>query len=257
MENLESESLINKNEKKEENINILKSDTNENEINTEEVEKEGEFSTNFEENIDLTEEEKNLRKNYLKKISKKEALYRSILLGNTSILLKLYSFLSNILENYIDFQIINYKSDAITSITKKDLDKFIFSIKYLLLFNIIIKVYDLVEKKIYNMLSNTLTHPNIMLENFLFKKDIEFFDLYKTGELFYKINEHKDYPFFNIFEILLKTFEYLFKIFYFGKQLFKDYFEMGLISSILTLLQYALEPYINSLYDNSDEMITN
>ena len=256
MENLESESLINKNEKKEENMNILKSDTNENEINTEEVEKEGEFSTNFEENIDLTEEEKNLRKNYLKKISKKEALYRSILLGNTSILLKLYSFLSNILENYIDFQIINYKSDAITSITKKDLDKFIFSIKYYLLFNIIIKVYDLVEKKIYNMLSNTLTHPNIMLENFLFKKDIEFFDLYKTGELFYKINEHKDYPFFNIFEILLKTFEYLFKIFYFGKQLFKDYFEMGLISSILTLLQYALEPYINSLYDNSDEMIT-
>ena len=103
MENLESESLINKNEKKEENINILKSD--ENEINTEEAEKEGEFSTNFEENIDLTEEEKNLRKNYLKKISKKEALYRSILLGNTSILLKLYSFLSNILENYIDFQI--------------------------------------------------------------------------------------------------------------------------------------------------------
>ena len=71
MENLESESLINKNEKKEENINILKS--YENEINTEEAEKEGEFSTNFEENIDLTEEEKNLRKNYLKKISKKRS----------------------------------------------------------------------------------------------------------------------------------------------------------------------------------------
>ena len=73
MENLESESLINKDEKKEENVNILKNDTNENEINTEEVEKEGEFSTNFEENIDLTEEEKNLRKNYLKKISKKRS----------------------------------------------------------------------------------------------------------------------------------------------------------------------------------------
>ena len=255
MENLESESLINKNEKKEENINILKNDNPGNKINSEETEKEGEFSTNFEDNIDLTEEEKNLRKNYLKKVSKKEALFRSIYLGNAGIFLKLFSFLSDIIENYIDFRLITYKSDAITSITKKDLDKFNFSIKYLLLFNLIMKLYNYFYKKIFDKLSKTLIKPNIMLENFLFKKDIEFFDLYKTGELFYKINEHCDYPMFNIFEIFLKVFEYIFKIFYFGKQLFKDYFEMGLISSILTILQYSLEPYINSLYDNTDEMI--
>ena len=105
MENLESESLLNKNEKKEENINILKNDNTDNKINSEETEKEGEFSTNFEDNIDLTEEEKNLRKNYLKKVSKKEALFRSIYLGNAGIFLKLFSFLSDIIENYIDFRL--------------------------------------------------------------------------------------------------------------------------------------------------------
>ena len=162
MENLESESLINKNQKKEENINILKNDNTGNKINSEETEKEGEFSTNFEDNIDLTEEEKNLRKNYLKKVSKKEALFRSIYLGNAGIFLKLFSFLSDIIENYIDFRLITYKSDAITSITKKDLDKFNFSIKYLLLFNLIMKLYNYFYKKIFDKLSKTLIKPNII-----------------------------------------------------------------------------------------------
>ena len=89
MENLTSELLINKNEK---NIDNLNNNISEKEIkeeidNSKEIEKEGELGTNFEEEIDLTEDEKILRKNYLKKISKKEALYRSMILGKNSLII--------------------------------------------------------------------------------------------------------------------------------------------------------------------------
>ena len=73
MENLYPELLINKNEKREEiEKNIISEKEAKEEIdNSKEVEKEGELGTNFEEEIDLTEDEKKLRKNYLKKFSKK------------------------------------------------------------------------------------------------------------------------------------------------------------------------------------------
>ena len=86
-----------------------------------------------------------------------------------------------------------------------------------------------------------------MLENFLFKKDIEFFDLFKTGELFNKVNDNSDYPYFNIFDTVSKTFSYTVKIGYFGYYLFKDYFEMGFIYTLIIIIQSSLEPY-NIIY---------
>ena len=181
MENLAPESLSNKNE---ENKNILEKEITEDKTNPEDIEKKGEFSTNFAEEFDLTEEEKKLRKNYLKKITKKEALWRSIKLGKRALYLRIYSFLMEILREIVDFQETKNKSDAINAITTKDLDKFISSIKYLIYAMIISKILQYIDTRIYNLLTDAFTSKNIMLENFLFKKDIEFFDLYKTGELF-------------------------------------------------------------------------
>ena len=256
MENLTKESLINKNqnEEKTNNKKISENKIKENLINLDEMEKEGEFSTNFAETIDFSDEEKKLRKNYLKKISKKEALYRSTILGKRTLLIKLYSLLMDIIRDFIDIKETTNKSETIKAITEKNLDNFISSIKYLIFWMIIWKIIHNIEVKIYNYLSDIIS-KNIMLENFLFKKDIEFFDLYKTGELFNKVNEHYDYPYFNIIDICSKSLTYIFKIFYFGYYLFKDFFEMSLINTILILLQYLMEPYINSLYDTTEDMV--
>ena len=256
MENLTKESLINrnKNEEKANSEKTLENKIKENLINLDEMEKEGEFSTNFAETIDFSEEEKKLRKNYLKKISKKEALYRSTILGKRTLLIKLYSLLMDIIRDFIDIKETTNKSETIKAITEKNLDNFISSIKYVIFWMIIWKIIHNIEVKIYNYLSDIIS-KNIMLENFLFKKDIEFFDLYKTGELFNKVNEHYDYPYFNIIDICSKSLTYIFKIFYFGYYLFKDFFEMSLINTILILLQYLMEPYINSLYDTTEDMV--
>ena len=256
MENLSPESLINKVKDKKENQNKNNNDKIiEEEDKNKEIEKEGELDTNFEENIDLTEEEKKLRKNYLKKIAKKEALYRSMILGKRALVIKFYTLIIEILQDILNIKEVKYKSDAINSITNKDLNKFIISIKYLIFALILNKITSFFERKLYNIISEKFSSKNIMLENFLFKKDIEFFDLFKTGELFNKVNEHGDYPYFNIFDICTKTFSYSLKVGYFGYYLYKDYFEMAVIYTVIIIIQSLLDPYISSLSENIDEIV--
>ena len=256
MENLSPESLINKVKDKKENKNKNNNDKIiEEEDKNKEIEKEGELDTNFEENIDLTEEEKKLRKNYLKKITKKEALYRSMILGKRALVIKFYTLIMEILQDILNIKEVKYKSDAINSITNKDLNKFIISIKYLIFALILNKITSFFERKLYNIISEKFSSKNIMLENFLFKKDIEFFDLFKTGELFNKVNEHGDYPYFNIFDICTKTFSYSLKVGYFGYYLYKDYFEMAVIYTVIIIIQSLLDPYISSLSENIDEIV--
>ena len=251
MENLASESIKNKNEEEKSSEEKIK----DNENNLEEVEKEGEFSTHFEEKIDLTEEEKELRKNYLKKVSKKEAIYYSLLLSKNSLFVKLYTFFMDILKEVLDFKEVKYKSDAINSITAKDLDKFLFSMKCLIMVYLFNKIFNFIENKIFNLIHEKFDEKNIMLENFLFKKDIEFFDIFKTGELFNKVNENEKYPYFNLIDTCTKIGTLTFKIGYFGYYLFRDYFEMGLVYFIIIVIQNIMEPYINSVYSVFDDVV--
>ena len=89
-----------------------------------------------------------------------------------------------------------------------------------------------------------------MLENFLFKKDIEFFDLFKTGELKDKISSYSSFPFFNIIDTCLRILEYIFKLCYFGYNLYKRFFEMSIAYIIIITIQSLLEPlFFSALID--------
>lgn len=252
MENLSRETITNKKEK---NYNKESLEKEENINNSEEDEKDGEFSTNFAENFELTEEEKNLRKNYLKKLTKKEALWRSIVLGKKKYFLKVYTFFMEILNEFISIKDTKYKAEAINSITSKNLDNFISCIKYQILLLFIQKIIHKVDENLINIIFEKFSSQNIMLENFLFNKDIEFFDLYKTGELYDKVNENEDYPYFNIFDTLSQIVKHIFKIFYFGYYLFMNYFEMSIIYTIIIIAQNAFQPYISSFYSNTEELV--
>ena len=175
MENLSPESIIKKNEENKENKNenLTDKEIKEDENKIKEVEKEGELGTNFEEDIDLTEEEKKLRKNYLKNISKKEALYRSIILGKGALIIKFYNLFMELFQEFLNIKEVTYKSDAINSITKKDLDTFIMSIKYLIITIIILKIINLIERKLHEFISEKFSEKNIT-EIYELKKNILF-----------------------------------------------------------------------------------
>jgi len=264
MENLKEESLINKNEKNKEIIekemqseegNEKKGQENiENNINKEENEKEGVFSTDFAGTIELTEEERNMRKNYLKKITKKEAVIRSITLGKKTYFLKIYNFLLGLLNDYLNIKETKYKSDSINAITAKDLDAFMISIKYYITTIIISRLVNVLDDNLLKFISNDNT-KNIMLENFLYKKDMVFFDLFKTGELMNKVQNYSDYPYFSLLDTITRIFEYIFKIFYFGYYLYKDYFEMSVIYIVIVVIQVILEPYVYTQIENNEELV--
>ena len=192
MEKLKSEKIINKNtDKKSDEEKVEKSNidnNNNNKIENEENnKKEGVFSTEFTEKIELTEEERKLRQNYLKKVTTKETIIRSIFLGKKQLLFKLYSFIMGIISNILRIQETKYKSNAVNAITSKDLDKFIYSVKYLIITTISTLTIEFIGDFVYKKLTQGSGSRNIMLKNFLYKKDIVFFDLFKTGELSNKV----------------------------------------------------------------------
>ena len=250
MENLSSEKLINKNEKSKEALdkkineeNKENNNIDKNIDNEEENKKEGVYSTDFADKIELTEEERNLRQNYLKKVTKKDAIIRSIYLGKKAYISKLISFIMNIIYDILNIKGAKYKSDAVNSITAKDLDKFLYSVKYHVITTVTSKILNILE---YNIIQNFFNNNsnNILLKNILYKKDMVFFDLFKTGELNNKVQTYQDYPYFNIIDTCSRIGEYIFKIFYFGYYLYKDFFEMSIICIIIILIQTAFEPYV-------------
>ena len=263
MELLSKEKLINKDEKnqsiiEEKNNNkdiINESSKNENKENKEnkenEHEKEDIFNTEFTEKIELTEEERNLRNNYLKKVTKMQAIRRSIYLGRKAYYSKLYNFLINIVYNIISYKETKYKADAVNAITSKDLDKFYYSLKYHIISTVIFKSLNYLDEKVFKYLTEDL-NSNIMLQNFLFKKDIEFFDLFKTGELNNKVSSYSSFPYFNIIDTISRIGEYIFKIFYYGYYLYKDFFEMSFVSIVIIILQTVLEPFIYVAMDGEE-----
>ena len=259
MENLSSEKLINKNEKikseenKGENENKNNEEDKNNSINEKEEEKEKEvFSTDFAEKIELTEEERKLRQNYLKKVSKKEAIIRSLILGKKAYYSKLYNFLISIVYSIINYKITKYKADAINSITSKDINTFTISVLYHILHTAIFKIINIIDDSIFKFLSKAFESNNIMLENLLFKKDIEFFDLFKTGELNNKVSAYPNFPYFNIIDTFTKIGEYIFKLFYYGYYLYKDFFEMSGIYIFIIVLQIILEPFVYVKVNNEE-----
>ena len=238
MENLSSEKLINKKEKPELNIQEEKKEDYE-----EENKKEGMLSTDFEENIELTDEERNLRQNYLKKITKKEALIRSIILAKKQYFGKLYNFIINIIFNVMSMKETRYRAQAINAITAKDLNQFMISVKKLFITSLLFKFITFIDNNICKHFIKGLYRGNILLENFLLKKDIEFFDLYKTGELIDKISVFPSFPTFSIIDELCRLIEHIFRLFYFGYYLYKDYLEMSIAYVIIMIAQTILKPF--------------
>jgi hypothetical protein len=145
--------------------------------------KEGVFSRDFAEKIELTEEEKKLRQMYLKNLTTKETIIRSIILGKTTLSFKLLHFIIGVIFNFLRIREAKYKSDAINAITSKDLDMFIYSIKYHLIITVLDKSLMYIQNIIFIKQILGFGSDNILLKNFLFEKDMVFFDLFWTPYL--------------------------------------------------------------------------
>jgi hypothetical protein len=225
MENLGKEELRNLNSFLKENKNNFndKDNGNKNEKNPEKLLK------TLEKRVMFSKNEKALRDKYLIKYTKKEIFLRSFILGKKNMMIKIGQYICSILMEILKFRETFYNTELIKVLSNKQFENFnklIISYFIVIIINEIIYEIDFyLNKKLTDVSQN-----NVLLENLL-KKDMEFYDVFKTGELCDKANYYGAFPYYDIVGETLNFIKNIITFIYSGYYLYKNFFLMGIIST--------------------------
>ena len=218
-----------------------KSNNNEEIKNTKNPEK---LLKTLERRVMFSENEKILRDKYLKKYSKKEIFLRSFSLGKKNMLIKIVQYICRILMEVFKFKESFYNSEIIKILSNKEFNLFY---KLIIPYFIIIILHEIIyEVDFYlNKILTDVSKQNVLLENLL-KKDMDFFDVFKTGELCDKANYYGSFPYYDIVGEILNFFKNIVTFIYSGYYLYKNFFLMGVISTTFFFIKLFINPYVNN-----------
>ena len=246
MENLGKEELRNLNSFLKENKNNFndKDNVNKNEKNPEKLLK------TLEKRVMFSKNEKALRDKYLRKYTKKEIFLRSFILGKKNMIIKIGQYICSILMEILKFRETFYNTELIKVLSNKQFENFnklIISYFIVIIINEIIYEIDFyLNKKLTDVSQN-----NVLLENLL-KKDMEFYDVFKTGELCDKANYYGAFPYYDIVGETLNFIKNIITFIYSGYYLYKNFFLMGIISTFFFFVRLFISPYINNAINISE-----
>ena len=246
MENLGKEELRNLNSFLKENKNNFndKDNGNKNEKNPEKLLK------TLEKRVMFSKNEKALRDKYLIKYTKKEIFLRSFILGKKNMIIKIGQYICSILMEILKFRETFYNTELIKVLSNKQFENFnklIISYFIVIIINEIIYEIDFyLNKKLTDVSQN-----NVLLENLL-KKDMEFYDVFKTGELCDKANYYGAFPYYDIVGETLNFIKNIITFIYSGYYLYKNFFLMGIISTFFFFVRLFISPYINNAINISE-----
>ena len=202
----------------------------------------------LEKNVMFSENEKKLRDKYLKKYTKKEIFIRSLKLGKKNLLIRIIQYILRMIKDVVlKFKINDYNVELVKKLENKSFENYMkdLSIYFILiLINIIIYEIDYyLELKIKDV-----SKQNVLLENLL-KKDMEFFDVFKTGELCDKCNYYGWFPGFDFIGTFLNFIKHIGTLFYSGYFLYNHFFTMGIISILFFFAGLFINPNLNKKVD--------
>ena len=198
----------------------------------------------LERSVTFSENEKNLRNKYLRKYTKKEIFLRSIKLGKRNMFIKVIQYIISIIKEVLRFKEANYHSEIIKKLTSKEFDNFMHIVTwYLVLILINIVLYEI--NFYLNSILKDVSKHNILLENLL-KKDMEFYDVFKTGELVDKCNYYGAYPYYDVIGSSLNFIKNIGTLIYSGYYLYTNFLTMGIISLMFFFLKLFINPYFNN-----------
>ena len=190
------------------------------------------------ENADFESEEEKLKKssaNY----SKTQLLVKSLKVSLLNWKYILYSRLTSIFFDILDMHIPVQRGliiDCITDKSKNHLlyQNFITVVKFIIIKLVFQLIFHYIQ--LYFINDSFYDYKDTLLED-IAKKDIEFYDLYKTGELLEKLrNAEKVYEKNMVFQIL-KDLQHTIKIIYLSFFLMNTNLKLSLISLILVFVQ--------------------
>ena len=229
MENLSEETIKNlESEKKEEKI-IKKASL---------LRRESTLDNNFNES-----EEDKLKSFHLPKLSKSKLLLKSMKVSLLNWKYCLFTRMKSIFFDLLDMYIPMQRGiiiDCITDKSKHNLlyPNFIKVIKFIIMKLIFEIIFQLFQQ--YYINDSLYDFKDIAIED-VSKKDIEFFDLYKTGELIEKIkNSEKTFEENMVYQIL-KDLQHSLKLIYLAFYLLNTDLKLSLISLVLLVITKAGE----------------
>ena len=223
----------------EETTRNLKEEKNDEKINSKNVLLRRESTL---ENADFESEEEKLKKsntNY----SKSQLIVKSMKVSLLNWKYILYTRLTRIFFDILDMYIPVQRGliiDCITDKSKNHLlyQNFITVVKFIIIKLIFELLFQYIQRYFIN--DSLYDYKDILLED-MAKKDIEFYDLYKTGELLEKFrNAERVYDKNMVFQIL-KDLQHSIKIIYLSFFLMNTNLKLSLISLILVLVQKFAE----------------
>ena len=204
----------------------------------------------LEKSVTFSENEKNLRNRYLKQYTKKEIFLRSIKLGKRNMFIKIIQYIISIIKEVLKFKSANYNSEIVKRLTNKDFENFM-NLVYIYFIIILIEIV-LYEINFYlNSILKDVSKHNILLENLL-KKDMEFYDVFKTGELVDKCNYYGAYPYYDVIGASLNFIKNIGTLIYSGYYLYTNFLTMGIISLMFFFAKLFINPYFNNKVNMSD-----
>ena len=162
-------------------------------------------------------------------------------------LIKIIQYILGIIKEILKFKEANCNSELIKRLTNKNFENFTQEL-------VIYFVYIIIDLIIYeinfylNWLLTDVSKQNVLLENLL-KKDMEFYDVFKTGELCDKCNYYGAFPYYDVIGALLDFIKNIGTLFYSGYYLYTNFLTMGIISLIFFFLRMAINPYFNNKVD--------
>ena len=229
------------------NNNNIKNEEEEDMTNSKTPEK---LLKKLEKNVMFSKNEKNLRDKYLKKYTKKEIFTRSIKLGKKNMFIKMIQYFLAIISEILKFKETNLNAEIIKKLTNKNFDNFMNDI--FIYFACIIIYIIIYEINYYlNLKLKDVSEHNVLLENLL-KKDMEFYDVFKTGELCDKCNYYGAFPYYDVIGSFLDLIKNIGTLFYSGYYLYNNFLLMGVISLIFFFLRLFINPYINNKVNLSE-----
>ena len=204
----------------------------------------------LERRVMFSKNEKTLRDKYLKKYTNKEIFLRSFKLGKKNMLIKIFQYLCNILMEVLRFKQANYNTELIKIITNKQFELFnqfmLFYFLYIVLYEVIYEIDFYLSMKLKDVSQN-----NVLLENLL-QKDMEFYDVFKTGELYDKANYYGSFPYYDIVGEILYFIKNIVTFIYSGYYLYKNFLYMAIISTSFFFVKLLVNPYVNDKINLSE-----
>ena len=204
-----------------------------------------------------SKEEKEIKEKHLKSFSNKEILYKSFFFSlknwKNSVCIQIFEYLIPFLSLNIPF----YKSEIITSITvEPSLTKIINSIKKYIICLIIENIFNYISNYVCDTINqkNELKNYEVVLDN-IGEKDLEFFDLFKTGEIIQRIKKNQSVLTQGPFEFILTFIRVLITFLYLSYYLYKKFFYLSIIHFIIFIFKLYFSKYsgrISQKLYNSD-----